>query len=706
MSKSLFSRTQSLIYYIRANHAVENTIAAVILTAVFFLSSFIELRIPQSTIVEGQVSDKDIIAPFSFEVKKDEAQLQAERDSKFHNLSPVYVLSESVNYQIIQNLNHLFTNLYSFKETGNKEQMKSYITNLGYEVSYTEINFLFDGNNLQRVWDYVMIKSDSLLASGLLEAPVDDTIIFENDGRTRAVETSEFLKISKAARDLSTAFNNDDIQGFIEYILFLHLEPNIVIDRNKTDELVKTQKQKLKPVLDVIQKNEIIIRKNTKISHLEYLKYQSMINSKEYMNWNNRKKVLIVRILGYGLIVFLLLSALRYMLSKLTLEVSNKSYMLLLILLVSEVLLYLLIVDISGLSSYIFPLIFFILLPAVVISTTTGLVFGAFLLIINLLTFSLDNNLQLYHALIATAALIYLDRLTVKQTYSTLSWMLLITCAIIVMAIGLVVSIPLFRTVNNLIFSEIAIVVSMAGLISLANWTESKLDTVSNNQLISMIDFNHPLLKKLATEAPGTYHHSLVVSNLAERAAEEIGSDYLLARVGSYYHDIGKLKNPSMFTENNEHSDRLHSQMGYDESAEFIKEHVSYGIQLAKQYKLPNAVMDIILTHHGTQAIKYFLKMAQENNLETPHSTFYYNGPKPQSKIAAIIMISDIVESKTKVFNEFKPQIVDETLDSLIKNKQLSDCDLSFKELGQIKEVMNVVLSSIYRKRKDYKLDE
>ncbi len=706
MSKGFLFKTQNLIYYIRANHTVENVIAAVLITIVFFLSSFIELRVPDNNIVEGQVSEKDIIAPFSFEVKKDEAQLKAERENNLQDINPVYILSENINYQIIQNLNHLFTNLYSFKKTGKKEQMRNYILNLDYEINYTELNYLFARENLQKVWDYVMIYSDSLLSKGIVEVPIDKIILFENGSRTQSIDTDSFNNVSKASHSVSLAYEDEDIHGFIEYILFLYLKPNIVIDRNKTDEIVNTRKEKLKPVLDVIQKNEIIIRKNTKISHMEFLKYQSMLNSKEYLSWKNRKRMLIIRIVGFGLLVFLLLSAMRYTLSKLHSEVSNKSYLLMLILLVSELILYLLIVNIAGISPYIFPLMFFILLPAVVVSTTSGLVFGLFLLIINLLTFNIDKTLQLYHALIATAGLIYLDRLTVKQTYSTIAWMLMLTGAILILAIGLVVSTPLFRTVNYLIYSEIALIISITGLISTANWAESKLDTVSSNQLISMIDFNHPLLKKLATEAPGTYHHSLVVSNLAERAAEEIGADYLLARVGSYYHDIGKLKNPSMFTENNEHSDRLHSQMGYDESAEFIKEHVSYGIQLGKQYKFPSAILDIIQTHHGTQAIKYFLKMAKESNLETPQSVFYYNGPKPQTKIAAIIMIADIVESKSKVFNEFKAQIVEETIDELIRNKQLLDCDLTFKELGQIRTVMNVVLSSIYRKRKDYKLDE
>jgi membrane-associated HD superfamily phosphohydrolase len=129
-------------------------------------------------------------------------------------------------------------------------------------------------------------------------------------------------------------------------------------------------------------------------------------------------------------------------------------------------------------------------------------------------------------------------------------------------------------------------------------------------------------------------------------------------------------------------------------------------MQLAKQSGLPKEIIEIIRDHHGTQAIRYFLKKAQESNQETPQNIFYYNGPKPVSKISVIIMIADIVESKTKVFNEFNPEIVEKTIDELIANKQFAETQLSFRELKQIKEVMNVVLGSIYRKRKDYKLED
>jgi putative nucleotidyltransferase with HDIG domain len=662
--------------------------------------------IPNHDIREGQVSENDIIAPFSFEIIKDDTQLQLEKENLINSIHPVYSLSDEIGYNSINRINEMFTSLYGCIENGNRDSLRNLVIDLGYEITYTEVNHLYNKRRLQTVWDYVMVATDSLQKQGIIENPVDETILFERNGRAETIYTSKFLTVGKAARTIAAKYPDDDIQGFIEYILYINLSPNVVVDQTSTNELVKGKNENISSVLDVVQKNEILIRKNTRISHLDYLKYKSMMNSDEFSHWKQDKRMLFIRVVGFGLLSFLVFSIFRYTLFRLAGVIGNKAYLFYLSLFLAECILYLIFKLFTNVSPYIFPILFFILLPAIVISTKSGLIFGLFLLILNLLTFGISGSVQLYHIFIGMCSIVLIDRSGVKQSYGTLAWTLLVAGFIVILLLGFIHEQSFLQIVNNFIYALIGIAISVTGLISLAGWTESKLDIVSNNQLVSLLDFNHPLLKRLATEAPGTYHHSLVVSNLAERAAEEIGADYLLARVGSYYHDIGKLKTPELFTENNEDSDTLHDAMKCEESAEIIKEHVNYGVLLAKQYNLPNSVVDIIREHHGTQAIKYFLKKAKENKLETPQHSFYYNGPKPLSKISAIIMIADIVESKTKVFNEFKPEIIEKTLDDLIANKQLLDCELSFRELKQVKEVMNIVLGSIYRKRKDYKIEE
>jgi len=706
MIKSWLKKPKNIVYYVRSNQTLENIIASILLCLVFFISSIYEIKMPSYEIVEGQVSDIDVIAPFSFEVFKDNSQLQLEKKSLINSLNPVYSKSQEINFEVINNLNSIFTKLFRLVEAGERERLKKEISNLGYEVNYTELNYVFSTNRMQGVWEYMMVKSDSLLKLGIVEIPIDETILIERDGRAETVYSGTFNSVAKGSRQAAMQFKDDDVQGLLEYIFFVSLSPNVVINQYRTDELVKGKNEKITSVLDVVQKNEIIIRKNTKVTHLDYMKYTSMLNSEEYLSWQVNKRTILLKLIGYGLLAFLILTIFRYTLSRLVNNLGNKAYLLLLILFIVEVSLYLAFDLLTNISPYIFPILFFVLLPALVLSTKIGFIYSLFLLFINLLTFKMTGSVQLFHVFVAMSGLVLIDRFSIKKTFGTMTWTLIGSGFVIVMMLGLTSGIPFLQILNNFIYTVIGFSISLAGIISLSSWIESKLDIISNNQLLSLLDFNHPLLKKLATEAPGTYHHSLVVSNLAERAAEEIGADYLLARVGSFYHDIGKLKNPKLFTENNEDSDMLHDALSFTESAEIIKDHVSYGMQLAKQSGLPKEIIEIIRDHHGTQAIRYFLKKAQESNQETPQNIFYYNGPKPVSKISVIIMIADIVESKTKVFNEFNPEIVEKTIDELIANKQFAETQLSFRELKQIKEVMNVVLGSIYRKRKDYKLED
>jgi putative nucleotidyltransferase with HDIG domain len=193
------------------------------------------------------------------------------------------------------------------------------------------------------------------------------------------------------------------------------------------------------------------------------------------------------------------------------------------------------------------------------------------------------------------------------------------------------------------------------------------------------------------------------VGNLAERAAEAIGANPLLARVGSYYHDIGKIINTEIFTENNADSAEIHDEMSPDKSASLIKNHVLEGIALAKKYKIPRPVIDVIMQHHG---IRYFYDRAEKMNLSTEAKDYQYPGPRPQSKEAVLVMIADIVESTTKAktitSEKDIEKIIDDTISRLIREGQFDEAPITMKDLSNIKQSMLPVLGSIYRKRLDY----
>lgn len=259
---------------------------------------------------------------------------------------------------------------------------------------------------------------------------------------------------------------------------------------------------------------------------------------------------------------------------------------------------------------------------------------------------------------------------------------------------------------QNAGYSLISTVIAILGAMGLVRYFERKLHRATKQVLLELQDFNHPLLKRLATNAAGTYHHSLIVGNLAEQAAAAIGANPLLARVASYYHDIGKSVHPELFTENNEDSSEFYDNYTPEESADIIRDHVKEGVVLAQKYHLPQPVIDIINQHHGTSYIRFFLDAAQRKGEVTDLSAFRYPGPLPQTKEAALVMLADIVEStiksKKEVTEEEIVKILDDTIQRLIREGQFNEAPITLKDLAKAKEVMLPILAGIYRKRIEY----
>lgn len=263
--------------------------------------------------------------------------------------------------------------------------------------------------------------------------------------------------------------------------------------------------------------------------------------------------------------------------------------------------------------------------------------------------------------------------------------------------------------VKELSFYAVAAIVagiaSGALTIGLLPFFESAFGILSPIRLIELSNPNHPLLKKILTETPGTYHHSVMVANLAEAACEEIGADGLLARVGCYYHDIGKTKRPGYFIEN-QMGKNPHDLLPPDKSARIIIEHTTYGAELLAEYKMPKEIIDIALQHHGTSELKFFVYKAKELGIDIKDEDFRYPGPKPQTKEAAIISVADSVEAAVRSMKEPTSEKIRVLVQSIIRDRltdnQFDECDISLKELKITEEVFCETLNGIFHSRIEY----
>jgi len=278
-----------------------------------------------------------------------------------------------------------------------------------------------------------------------------------------------------------------------------------------------------------------------------------------------------------------------------------------------------------------------------------------------------------------------------------------------ILIIGMVNSVPL-----GLLITSSLILGLLGGILSsiLTNgalpFLESTFRLTSPVRLLELSHPNNVLLKRLLTEAPGSYHHSIIVANLAEAAADAVSGESLLVRVGAYYHDIGKTKRPYFFIENQMACDNPHDKIAPTLSTLILTSHVKDGVEMAKEHRLPQGIIDIIEQHHGSSLVSYFYHKALENDrTETiTEEEFRYEGPKPQSREAAIVMLADSVEAAVRSMQNRTAGRVEGLVRKIIKDRlndgQLDECDLTFKDLNAIANSFVRILSGIFHSRIEY----
>ena len=237
---------------------------------------------------------------------------------------------------------------------------------------------------------------------------------------------------------------------------------------------------------------------------------------------------------------------------------------------------------------------------------------------------------------------------------------------------------------------------------------ENIFDIVTDMRLLELSDLNSRILRKLAIRAPGTYHHSLMVGNLAEAAAEAIGAKALLSRVGSYYHDIGKIEKPEYFIENQIKSRNPHEKLSPSMSCLILTNHVRKGLEIAKEEKLPKEIRDFIAEHHGTNMMSYFYQKAEEKVSveEIDESNFRYPGPKPSTKETGIVMLADAIEAASRTLKEPSASRIRGMVKAIVqdrfKESELDECPLTLRELTKITDSFETVLLGTFHARIEY----
>ncbi|RKY96783.1 MAG: hypothetical protein DRQ06_00550 [Candidatus Hydrothermota bacterium] len=361
----------------------------------------------------------------------------------------------------------------------------------------------------------------------------------------------------------------------------------------------------------------------------------------------------------------------------------------------------------SGLSPFITLLPFFAIIANVTTGLSAALIFSVILSSILGIYFGYDFSIFLYGLLTSLTAII------ATRNFGNRYQIYLVTFLVFVVALISSTSSAAFQatlTKNSLFkVSLAALITSLASgllVIGLLPVIEKVFRISTDFLLLELSNLNNPLLRRLSVEAPGTFTHSILVGNLCEAAARRIGANPLLARVAAYYHDIGKLKNPEYFIENQIGKQNPHDLLPPEESARILKAHVTDGVEMAKKAGLPQEIIRVIQTHHGTSLITPFFKKAKEIHGDVNEEDFRYPGPKPETKEEAICMLADSVEAAARSMNELTldklRKLIDDIIESKVKDGQLDSTDLTRRELQEIEEAFFPVLQGVFHPRIEY----
>ncbi len=282
-----------------------------------------------------------------------------------------------------------------------------------------------------------------------------------------------------------------------------------------------------------------------------------------------------------------------------------------------------------------------------------------------------------------------------------------------VITFAMVVSVELSQAPYHLRLKEVIVATlnpffSMVLALGVLPYLEYVSRIYSNMGLIELGNLSHPLLRELSVKAPGTYFHSVVLSNMCERAAQSIGANYVLGRVGPYFHDIGKLKRPEFFAEN-QHGVNPHDSISPMMNYLVIVSHVKYGEELSKEYRFPLLIEDMIKEHHGTRMVSFFYQKAISENLNVAPDDFRYPGPKPRTKESGIVMLADSCEAAVRSIKSPTPSkirnMIEEVVNRIYNERQLDDSGLTLRDLDRVVDEFSKILSAMYKNRLEYPKD-
>jgi hypothetical protein len=631
---------------------------------------------------------ENLYAPFNFAIKKSDAEIASEKQLIIDNSILYFAVDNTVEAKV----NTLYKQ--QFKSAFSDSIPKKTLNNL-YKVGQEIISEFYAFGVLNESYNFSEDRAIAILDKRVKKQDGFFSDLIKQDAVTPVIN-------SVLQKHHLTNYKTNFVSLFFELI-----QPNLTFDKSFTEKAQQEELNKIAYARGSIEKETLIISKGEIIEGDKYQilkslqsEYESQVWSKSNYNWI---------IFAYTLLVSLALLMLLLFLRKYRKEEvfdNNTKVTFIFFNIFLMIFITTLVVNYNSKFIYVVPICILPLIFKAFFDARLGLF--AHVITVLLLGFIVPNSYE-YMFLQIIAGIVTI--LTVSELYKRANLFISVGQITLIYIVAYFAFFVIHEGSVETIGWEMFIWFVLSGLATLFVQPliyayEKIFGLVSDVSLLELSDTNSKLLKELSNKAPGTFHHSLNVANLAEASANEIGANAMLVRVGALYHDIGKMKNPTYFTENQSTGINPHDELSSKESARIITGHVIDGIEIAKKYNLPDRVIDFIRTHHGTSVVYYFY-MQEKNDFDgVDKLDFSYPGPKPFSKETAILMMCDSVEAASKSLKDPTSTKIDAFVENII-NKQIEDgqflnANITFKEIQSIKKVLKHKLANIYHLRIEY----
>ncbi len=662
---------------------------------------------------EGQKSEYDIIAPRDIENKLKTEEKALEEANK---LSPVMRNIDAAGIEVLNVANDFFDciKLYSNElelqiklakpnmdeiKTDSDDFQKIYqnveqkftdeISKLNIKLNKSQILFLLFELDNDEFEEYKNITTKDILSNLMLQE------ITEKNIQNKYILAEEMYD-SKEINDELKEIGRLTVRGI--------LEPNRYIDNEETElqrnNMIEYVREKEKVMIlkgDKILRTDDIVTKDK----IEVLKELNLLETTGKFDYLFALGILITIIL----LSIILILYIRIFCKKIYYD---RNYLILLsVVIILTILMERIFYGISSMAYLAIPVFIAPILITIFLNIRLAIVVN-FVLALVLSLMIKEKIIFLYMLIIGgTLSTYFLSKANQRSKLSLTGFFIGIINVVVVICVGIINQSSARTMFEQSIYVFLNGILSIVLAIGMLPFLESAFNTVTPLKLLELADPNQPLIKRLLMEAPGTYHHSLMVGNLAEVATQAIGGNPLLARVGAYFHDIGKLKRPNFFKEN-QMADNPHDRMTPNLSTLVITSHTKDGEELAVKHKLPKEIIDIIIQHHGRTLVAYFFHKAKkgEKGDEVKEENFRYEGPRPSTKEAAVVMLADSVEAAVRSLEEKTEGKIEGLIRKIIKDKlddgQLDNCDLTLKDLDDIAKSFLKVLSGFFHERTQY----